>query len=244
MLQCFCENTQTCLPKENMIWAAPTASSIPPRRVPLHCKDEFDCELNSMLKRNIVEPSTSPWGAGVVIVIKKDGKLRFCVDNRGLNSVTRQDAYPLPRVDDSLDALGGAAWFSTVDLMSGYWQVEVHPDDRPKTVFVTRRELFQFNVLPFGLCNAPATFERVMESVLARLQYETCLVYLDDIIIFGSTFDHLLDRMGGVFDRLMEAGFKLKPKKCSLFAREVSFLGHTVSEKGIATDPEKIRAVQ
>ncbi|XP_060067160.1 uncharacterized protein LOC132547420 [Ylistrum balloti] len=139
------------------------------RRVALHARDEFDKELNSMLERKVIEPSTSPWGAGVVLVRKRDGKLRFCVDYRGLNAVTLQDAYPLPRVDDSLDALSGATWFSTADLMPGYWLVEVHPDHKPKTAFATKRGLFQFNVLPFGLCNAPITFERMTESVLAGL---------------------------------------------------------------------------
>ena len=119
---------------------------------------------------------------------KKDGTTRFCVDYRKVNDVTIKDAYPLPRVDDTLDTLAGSVWFSTLDLKSGYWQVKVAPEDREKTAFCTQEGLFEFNVMPFGLCNAPATFQHLMDSVLAGLQWSSCLVYLDDIIIMGRSF--------------------------------------------------------
>ena len=153
-----------------------------PRRLPYHRRDEVSKLLDSMLSRGVIEPSSSPWAAPIVLAKKRDGSTRFCVDFRKLNDVTRKDAQPLPRIDETLDALGQARYFSTLDLASGYWQVEVKPEDKEKTAFVTPHGLIQFRVMPFGLCNAPATFQRLMEHVLAGLHWSTCLVYLDDII--------------------------------------------------------------
>lgn len=146
---------------------------------------------------------------------KKDGTKRFCVDYRSLNSKTVKDAYPLPRIDDSLDRLQGATWFCTLDLHSGYWQVEMEESDKPKTAFVTRNGLYQFTVMPFGLCNSRTTFERLMETVLAGLNYKICLVYIDDIIVFERTFEETLNNLEQVFGKLENAGLKLKAKKCS-----------------------------
>nr|XP_034319115.1 uncharacterized protein LOC117687074 [Crassostrea gigas] len=142
-----------------------------PRRLPHHAAEFVDKEVQNMVEKGIVEPSSSPWAAGVVLVEKKDGTKRSCVDYRSLNNKTVKDAYPLPRIDDSLDRLEGASWFCTLDLHSGYWQVEMNEADKPKTAFVTRSGLFQFTVMPFGLCNSPATFERLMEVVLAGLNF-------------------------------------------------------------------------
>ena len=192
-----------------------------------------------MLEKNTIQPSNSPWTSPIILVKKKNGALRFCVDYRKLNAVTRKDAYPLPRVDDTLDTLAHARWFTTLDLISGYWQVAVHPDDREKTAFCTPDGLFEFKVMPFGLCNAPATFQRLMDSVLAGLQWSTCLVYLDDIIIVGKTFADHLNNLRQVFDRIRGAGLKLQPAKCVLCTHEVTFLGHIVSAAGITTDPSK-----
>lgn len=143
---------------------------LPPRRVSLHLQGEVQNQVGDMLEQGIIQPSRSPWAAPVVLVKKKDGNLRFCVDYRRLNEVTVKDAYPLPRIDNTLDTLASAVWFSTLDLASGYWQVEVDPRDKEKNAFTTRAGLFEFNVLPFGLCNAPSTFQRLMEVVLADLQ--------------------------------------------------------------------------
>ena len=151
--------------------------------------------------------------------------------------MTRKDAYPLPRIDDTLDTLAGAKWFSTLDLLSGYWQVEMDEADKPKTAFCTPEGLFEFNVMPFGLCNAPATFQRLMDSVLAGLQWSSCLVYLDDIIVMGKTFEDHLRNLAEVFDRLRSANLKLKPTKCAFACKEVAFLGHIVSDQGVATNP-------
>lgn len=217
---------------------------LPPRRVPLHLQHEVADHVKQMLANNIIQPSHSPWAAPVVLVRKRDGGLRFCVDYRKLNDVTRKDAYPLPRIDDALDSLNKACWFSTLDLASGYWQVELDPVDKYKTAFITRQGLFEFNVLSFGLCNSPSTFQRLMDLVLADLQWTTCLVYLDDIIIFGRTFQEHLDRLDEVLIKLRQANLKVKPTKCNLFATQVQYLGHIISSKGVKADPAKVEAVR
>ena len=215
----------------------------PVRRVPPHRREEVRKLLNEMLERGVVEPSASPWASPIVLVRKKDGSTRFCVDYRKLNDVTRKDAYPLPRIDATLDTLHGSQWFSTLDLLSGYWQVEVDEADRQKTAFCTTEGLFQFKVMPFGLCNAPATFQRLMDLVLAGLQWSDCLVYIDDVIMLGRTFDEHLRNLRSVLQRLRESGLRLKPSKCSFFQSEVQYLGHIISRDGVATDPFKTEKV-
>ncbi|UYV71010.1 K02A2.6-like [Cordylochernes scorpioides] len=168
----------------------------------------------------------------VVLVKKKDGSTRYCVDYRKLNDITKKDSYPYPRIDATLDTFARSQWFSTLDLKSGYWQVEMHPDDKEKTAFTTGCGLWQFNVMPFGLCNAPATFERLMEAVLQGLATETCMVYLDDIIVFENNFEEHLSNIEKVFKRLEAANLKLSPKKCKLFKKEVAYLGHIISAEG------------
>ncbi|KAK3086715.1 hypothetical protein FSP39_022396 [Pinctada imbricata] len=214
-----------------------------PRRLPEHMHEEVNKHIDAMLERKVIQPSKSPWSSPIILAKKKDGSTRFCVDYRRLNEVTIKDAYPLPLIQESLDHLSGARWFSTLDLCMGYWQVLVQENDRPKTAFASRRGLYEFSVMPFGLCNAPATFQRLMESVFRGLQFETCLVYLDDIIVTGKTFDNMIQNLSMVFDRLSEAGLKLKAKKCNLFASEVEYLGHVVTEAGITTSQDKIKAI-
>ena len=216
---------------------------LPPRRLPIakqQCEAE---EVSKMLKRGVIEPSSSPWASPVVLVTKKDGSTRFCVDYRKLNDVTRKDAYPLPRIDDTLDALKGSMYFSTLDLYSGYWQVKMDEADKVKTAFITRQGLFQFCTMPFGLCNAPATFERLMELTLSGLTWKCCLVYLDDIIVYGRTFEEALQNLRSVLDRIRRAKLKLKTSKCELFRSQVPFLGHVVTRDGIYVNPAKCKAV-
>ena len=215
----------------------------PVRRLPIQMNEEISQQIDEMLQKDVIQTSSSPWASGIVMVQKKDGKKRFCVDYRKLNDVTTKDAYALPRIDDSLDQLAGAKWFSCLDLNSGYWQVEVDDADREKTAFASRRGLYEFKVMPFGLCNAPATFERLMETVLAGLNWQICLIYLDDIIVYGKTFHDMVNNLDLVLNKLNEANLKLKPRKCKLFAKEVEFLGHIISEAGIKTDPKKIEVV-
>ncbi|MES9880089.1 MAG: reverse transcriptase domain-containing protein [Sedimenticola sp.] len=215
-----------------------------PRRLPLAKRELVKEELTKMLQQGIIEPSQSPWSSPIVLVQKKDGSTRFCVDYRKLNSLTYKDSYPLPRVDESIDTLRGSKWFTTLDLQSGYFQVEMDPKDAEKTAFTTMCGLYQFKVMSFGLCNAPATFERMMEAVLAGLHWETCLLYIDDIIVFADSFEQHIHRLSEVLTRLENAGLKLSPSKCKLFRKSVGFLGHIVSEDGVSTDPTKIDVVQ
>ena len=216
---------------------------LPARRVPLSRKQVIEDEVDKMLAQGVIEESDSPWSAPVCLVTKKDGSCRFCIDFRKLNSVSRRDAYPIP-IDETLETLGGSKWFSTLDLASGYWQVKMDPKDKHKTAFATHLGLYHFNVMPFGLTNAPATFERLMDKVLGKLRWKKCLCYLDDVIVFGSTFCSALENLRMVFLKLRQANLKLKPKKCTLFQTEVAFLGHIVSNTGIKCSPEKTSAVK
>ncbi|GFX90120.1 retrovirus-related Pol polyprotein from transposon 17.6 [Trichonephila clavipes] len=215
-----------------------------PRRLPFAKQEEVGTLLREMQKNDIIEPSSSPWASPIVLVRKKDGSTRFCVDYRKLNDVTKKDSYPLPRIDDTLDTLSGHKWLSTIDLKSGYWQVEIHPEDREKTAFTSGQGLWQFKVMPFGLCNAPATFERLMETVLKGLTFEACLIYLDDVIIGGRTFEEHLQNIRKVLSKLRDVNLKLNPSKCKFFQKEVNYLGHIISAEGVRTDPEKVSAVK
>ena len=216
----------------------------PPRRLPIAQQKDCEKEIKSMLEKKVIEPGQSPWASPVVLVKKKDGSLRFCVDYRKLNSVTKFDAYPLPRIDETLESLGGARWFTTLDLLSGYWQVGLTPEAKIKSAFCVRSSLYVWSVTPFGLFNAPSTFERLMETVLQGLQWSSCLVYLDDVVIFGNTQRELLERMDEVFTRLRKAGLKIKPRKCKFFQTETNYLGHIISGEGVKVSPEKVAAVR
>ena len=213
------------------------------RMSPQKMKKEEEC-VAEMLTSGQIEPSDSPWSSPVVLVTKKDGGTRFCVDYRRLNDATVKDAYPLPRIDDTLDILADKQWFSTLDLASGYWQVSLSQEARVKTAFATHSGLFHFKVMPFGLCNAPATFERLIDRVLQGLWWSCCLVYLDDIISFGSIFSDALDNLTLIFERLRSYGLQLKSTKCHLFQTSVPFLGHIVGRRGLECDPVKIEDVK
>ena len=180
-------------------------------RQPSHWVDAEEKEIKKMYDLGICKPSTSPWSSPVVLVKKKDNSCLFCVDYRILNKHTLKDLYPLPRIEDCLDNLSGSKYFATIDLASGYLQVALDKESQPKTAFSSRHGQFEFTVMPYGLCNAPALFERLMERVLAGLQWKICLVYIDDIIVHGSTVNELASRLQQVFDRLRNIGLKLKP---------------------------------
>jgi len=214
-----------------------------PRRTSPSKHAEIERQVEDLLQRGLVKESNSPWSSPVVLVTKKDGSQRFCVDYRLVNAATVKDAYPLPRIDDSLSALSGAKWFSTLDLASGYWQVPMDPASSGKAAFVTTSGLYEWTVMSFGLTSSPSTFERLMELILAGLRFETCLIYLDDIIVYGKTFEEELKRLEDVFVRLRSSGLKLKPSKCVLFPKSVTYLGHIVSENGIETDLVKVERV-
>jgi len=169
-----------------------------------------------MRKHEIVEPATSPWASNVVLVKKKDGTLRFCIDYRRLNSVTKQENYPLPLIDNCLNALSGSSWYSTLDLHSKYYNIPIAEDDSDKSAFVTRSGCYRFTVMPFGLTCVPSVFQRLMDFVLCGLSYITCFVYLDDVIVFGRSFDEQLYCVDEVFARLQSAKQKMKPSVFTL----------------------------
>ena len=173
-----------------------------PRRVPHALADEEKQAIIELQEKGVIEKSTSPWSAPIVLVRKRNGKIRPCVDYRRLNEVARKDALPLPRTQDCLDAVAGATLFSTFDLTSGYHQIPIKESDKQKTAFVTKYGLYQFNTMCFGLTNAPATFQRLIELVMQGLQWITCLIYLDDIIVFGSDFEEHMNRIEEIFLRL------------------------------------------
>jgi hypothetical protein len=204
----------------------------------------IDAEVEKLLQMGIVSPSMSPWASNIVLVTKKGGQLRLCVDYRRVNAVTRQDSYPIPRVDACLDVLGNSTIYSSLDLRSGYWQCGIREEDKDKTTFLTRRGAFRFNVLPFGLCNAVSLFQRLQDKILAGLNWFVCLVYLDDIAVFSSGFDEHLMRLRLVFMRMREAGLKFNPEKCRLFQRQMVFLGYLINKDGVRPDVEKVEAVR
>ena len=215
-----------------------------PRRIPPSMIEEVRNHINEMLSLGVIRKSSSPYASNVVLVRKKDNSLRFCIDYRRLNSITVKDAYALPKIDNSLDALYGSKWFSALDLKSAYWQVELQEEDKHKTAFVVGSlGFYECQRMPFGLTNAPATFQRLIETCMGDLHMSSCLLYLDDIVIYSKTYEEHLEKLIAVFKKLERAGLKLKPQKCSMFQKEIKYLGHIVSEQGVKTDPDKITAV-
>ena len=216
----------------------------PLRRHPFKHLEIIDRQVDEMERHGIIEPTASPWASNVVLVRKKVGSLRFCVDYRRLNAITYKDSYPSPLIDNCLNALAGSSWFSTLELHSGYYNIPIADEDRDKSAFITRKGCHRFTVMPVGLTCAPSVFQRLMDFVLPGLLYITCLVYLDDIIIFGRTYEEQLSRLEEVFRWIQSANLKLKPTKCSLFQRQVAFLGQVISEDGISVQENKIDAIK
>ena len=214
------------------------------RRMPYAFCEESNKQIEDMLEKGIISPSTSPWASPIVLVRKKSGDLRFCIDYRRLNQITCNDAHPLPRVDNLLDAVGNAKYFTTLYLKSGYWQIPVHPDDREKTAFVMHGGLYEFNRMPFGLATAPATFQRAMELALAGLTYSICLCYLDDIIIFSDSIAEHCNRLRAVLTRFRQHDLRLNLAKCTFAAKKVHYLGHMISKDGVSPLPSKTKAIK
>ena len=224
-----------------------TGDSVPirqhPRRMSNKQKVEVDKLVDEMCADGIISPSKSPWSSPIVLVKKKDGCFRFCVDYRAVNNCTKKNSYPLPRVDESLDQLSGCGYFTTLDLKAGYWQIPMSQGDKEKTAFTCHKGLFEFNVMPFGLANAPATFQHLMRIVLNGIEWNGVLAYLDDIIVYARTFDAHLQHLDALLSRLTAHGLKLKPSKCNFLKTEVNFLGHVVSKSGVSCDPDKISCI-
>lgn len=216
----------------------------PPYRVTPERREFMRQEVREMLETGVISESSSPWASPVVLVPKKDGSVRFCVDYRKLNTHTKRDVYPLPVIEDVLTSMQGMKWFSSLDLAQGYWQVPLAPDAKEKSAFITPDGLYEFNVMPFGMTNAPATFQRMMDCVLAGIKWKSCLVYLDDIIIFSTGFDRHLSDLEDVFTRIRKAHLVVKPKKCDWCTQSIRYLGHIIGADGVRPDPDKVLAVQ
>ena len=214
-----------------------------PRRLPYAYRDEAEQQIQEMLANGIITPSVSPWSSPIVLVRKKNGDLRFCVDYRKLNQITVNDSHPLPLISDLLDSVKDAKYFSLLDLRSGYWQIPVAQEDRAKTAFVTQNGLYEFTRMPFGLKTAPATFQRAIEVILAGLTFEICLCYLDDVIVFGKTLTEHNDRLKTVLTRFRDNNLRVKLAKCVFASPQVTYLGHCISQQGVSPDPTKLTAV-
>lgn len=202
-----------------------------PYRAPLNKRKIISQAVDEMLAAKVIERSVSPWSFPMVIVKKVDGSNRPCVDYRSLNNVTKKNSYPLPLIDDILSQLGSARYFTTLDLKSGYWQVATEEDSKPKTAFACHRGLFQFNVMPFGLYNAPAVFQNLISVVLQGFE-DFSTAYLDDVIIWSQDAEQHQTHVQQVFDRLRAHGLKLKLKKCSFYQNRTNYLGFVISDKG------------
>jgi hypothetical protein len=215
----------------------------PPYRLTPQKKEFLKNEIDHMMDRGIVEECDSPWAAPVVLVPKPDGTLRLCVDYRRLNAITTPDAYPLPRMDDLLQTSTKIGCISTMDLQAGYWQVSVRTQDRDKTAFICPFGLFRFTRMPFGLRNAPATFQRLMDRFKAGLPALTLLAYLDDLVLLSATRQDHLKQLELVFEHLRRFKLRMKRDKCFFGCPEVRYLGHRISANGIVPDPDKVLAI-
>jgi hypothetical protein len=221
--------------------AAPIAKA--PYRLALPEMQELSKQLEELLEKGFIRPSSSPWGAPILFVKKKDGSMRMCIDYRELNKVTIKNRYPLPRIDDLFDQLQGAAWFSKIDLRSGYHQMKVREEDVHKTAFRTRYGHYEFVVMPFGLTNAPAAFMDLMNRVCRPMLDKSVIVFIDDILIYSKTEQEHVKHLHEVLDVLRNEELYAKFSKCDFWLREVQFLGHLINQEGIKVDPGKIDAV-
>lgn len=203
-------------------------------------KSIIESEVKKMLDQKVIAPSNSPWSSPVVIVTKKNGDVRFCCDYRRLNKITKKDSWPLPRIDEALDTLGGSSSFTTLDMSSGYWMIPLSKQAQEKTAFITHMGLYEWKVLPFGLTAAPAKYQRMMDLLLSKLKWKTCCLYLDDVCVFGNTFWKQLKNLEEVLTTLASVGLKLNPKKCFFAMEEIEYLGHRIAKDGIRPSKSKL----
>ena len=217
--------------------------AVPPCRIPPAKCEILRNEIDRMLEEGIIEECKSPWEAPLVLVPKKDGGVRVCIDYRQLNRVTVPDHYPLPRMDDLLHVTVNTAFISTFDMRSGYHQVPVRESDKDETAWITPFGVFRFRVMPFGLRNAGATFQRLVDRLRALLWMLLLLAYLDDLAYLSKSFLDHLEGMRRLFEKLREFGLRLNRTKCNLCCERVKFLGHLITPQGLQSDPEKVRAI-
>ncbi|MEL7309029.1 MAG: reverse transcriptase family protein, partial [Pseudomonadota bacterium] len=218
--------------------------SLNPRRVPVNVQTKVDNLVNDLEEKGIIVKTVSPWNSPIVVVPKKNGDIRLCVDYRHLNSITERPIYHIPDARELFDSLDGSEYFSALDLSMGYHQIEMDERDMGKTAFTTRNGQFCFKRMPFGLCGAPQSFQRVMAAILREQNWKNCLIYLDDICIFGSTLKEHNTRLRSVLHCLAKAGVKLSPGKCVFMRKEITYLGHVIDKNGVRTDPTKISKIK
>ena len=214
------------------------------RRTPLGFAQEEEAHLEKMLQSGVIQPSVSEWASAPVLIRKRDGSVRWCVDYRRVNGACSRQIFALPLVEECLDTLAGNVWYSKLDANSAYWQVKIKEEDRPKTAFITKYGLFEFARMAFGLCNAPATYARVISLVLRGLTWRVVLAFLDDILVLGRDFGDHLANLRVVFERFRTYGLKLKPRKCDLFRKKVEFLGRVVGPEGMKIGPGYVKDVK
>jgi hypothetical protein len=252
----------TLLHKYSHLFSEPT--SLPPPRLtdhqiplqnnfdpvnvrPYHCpqfqKREIEIQIQQMISQGIIQPSSSSFSSPVLLVRKKDGTWRFCVDYRALNAITVKDRFPIPTIDELLDELYGTCWFSKLDLYSGYHQIRMNPTDAHKTAFRTHLGHYEFLVMPFGLCNAPSTFQNTMNDLFQEHLRQFVIVFFDDILVYSKTLEDHMKHLDAVFNCLLEHQFFLKHSKCTFAQSSISYLGHIVSSQGVGPDSEKVRAM-
>jgi predicted aspartyl protease len=214
-----------------------------PRRQPMHLEQKVEDMVKNLQEAGVIRKCQSPWNAPLVIVGKKDGSIRMCVDYRGLNAITEKESFPMPEIKHLLDCLAGSKFFSSLDLGQAYYQVALAEDSQDKTAFSTKEGQFCFNRLPFGLATAPATFQRLMHEMLTGILFNGAIVYLDDILVYGRNQEEHDQRLQEVFQRIKDTGLKINPEKCEIYKEKLLFLGHTVSQSGIRTNEDKIRVI-
>ena len=198
-----------------------------------------------MLDAGTTHPSQSPWCNAVMLVRKKDGTLHFCVDFRQLNAQTKKDSYPLPRIQEALESMASAVHFFSMDFKSRFWQVKMVPGSQPYTAFTMGNlGFYEFTQMPFGLCNAPATFQRLMQNTLGELNLTYCVIYLDDVIVFGCTEEEHLECLRVVFECFREFNLKLNPSKCNFFQSEIIYLVHHVSKEGVRPSKDNVSTIE
>ena len=213
--------------------------------IPLPLLEEVCASLGDMLEAGVIHPSQSPWCNAVILVRKEDGTLRFCMDFRHLNARTKKHSYPLPQIQEALESMAGSAHFLSMDFKSGFWQIKMAPGSQQYTAFmVGNLGFYEFTRMPFGLCNAPATFQRLMQNTLGELNLMYCVIYLDNVIVFSHMEEEHLEHSRVVIKRFQEFNLKLKPSKCSFFQSEIVYLAHRVSQRGILPSRENVRAMQ
>lgn len=215
-----------------------------PYRIPTIYQEEVDRQLKTMVDQGIIERSKSPWSSPLIIVKKKGGGIRLCVDYRYLNEFTKKDKFPLPVINENLNMLHGNTWFSSLDLLSGYWQLSLHPESREKTAFSTKDGHFHFKVVPFGLSNAPPVFQRLMTYIFHKQLNKELLIYLDDIIILGKNLTEHDAAMRRALTTLRNANLRVKLEKCSLLKSSIEYLGHVVTREGLKPQVSKVAAIK